>query len=182
MSRGSMCRFYWSLDVCVLGRKLPPVLLIVNYFPGLPHLRRSKVTYCLVDRLKTVRVNFKKTVQYSSAHVYSPHTVVSVVRSYFCCFSHIEGDRFDSDCFPLGFEFEMAMLPSFTMTVCLPVMPCFGSVWWCLLPPSLPLLCLSPAYLPPLAGFPMHAKSTVNVGSGDPPRWSSKVNMAPAVH
>lgn len=35
---------------------------------------------------------------------------------------------------------------------------------------------------PPPAGFPMHAKSTVNVGSGDPPRWSSKVNMAPAVH
>lgn len=38
-----------------------------------------------------------------------------------------------------------------------------------------------PTTTPP-AGFPMHAKSTVNVGSGDPPRWSSKVNMALAVH
>lgn len=49
--------------------------------------------------------------------------------------------------------------------------------------PSLPAGPLSlPGLSPPLAGFPMHAKSTVNVGSGDPPRWSSKVNMAPAVH
>lgn len=50
--------------------------------------------------------------------------------------------------------------------------------------PSLPASPLSLIGLsfPPLAGFPMHAKSTVNVGSGDPPRWSSKVNMAPAVH
>lgn len=47
--------------------------------------------------------------------------------------------------------------------------------------PCLPFVSSRPLF-PPLAGFPMHAKSTVNVGSGDPPRWSSKVNMAPAVH
>ena len=34
---------------------------------------------------------------------------------------------------------------------------------------------------PPSAGSARNAKYTVNVGSGDPSRWSTKVNMALAV-
>lgn len=132
----------------------------LSFSAGLPHLTGSKVSFCHLDRTTTIPgQRALKQLWYCSFDFklrcvfYSCGIVPMMFRS------SLDADTLNLNVHPSSISM---LAPSDHV-------------------PSLPASPLSP-HPPSLAGFPMHAKSTVNVGSGDPPRWSSKVNMAPAVH